>query len=752
MAPESTSAAADTAASLEQTQHEDRSPCPVFGQTLLEAALYYASRGFFVFPVAEDGKAPLTPHGYLDATIDPDRITAWWTKYPRARIGCACRRSGFITIDVDGDRGIQELAELEAELGPLPRVFVQKTGGKGGLHILVKDPCYDLNRDHSVLVSDICGNLGGAGVIDVKCNGFIILSPSANGKYSWLSFDADKPIPPLPLLWRLRIVKLGRSPSTASTEIPTVIEGELAERVESGRTAIAAHAARFGNNRLIQVLAGKGGENCGSGNIRVGKIAWTIGIAAPDIGADAAIEIMRGCLEQISGPDAHSPSRLIDRARQSYNDGVARGTSQRAEAEAAKRFFDGWMCDHTTQRGLAASCPECDDVLDNPDDATPGTWNHTLRQARRDVDKALGETRDDDRTPLCARWVDFEVRSFPETVWTVEQLIREGGTALLNAGSKMCKSWKLTEVARAVASGMRAFGEFKTNDTGRRVHYIYMEDTGRDIQRHVAALAKGVGMSDEQLSRMRQHLHVQESGKFLDVLKPEDMAWIVASVRQHGGTDLLCIEPLRDIHGGKENESDDMRDVMRKLRIIRTLLGCTLVTAHHDKQSTGNERGMDRSRGSGAIKGAIDSSISLKPVGGDRVTEFKNEVEVIVRGARAAAPFCLTLNIVDCGTQADVATWNYELKGKGKPEPSRKPNNIENTSVVVEAIYLALMMNPEQPPSTASIRTKTKIGMVGCRDTLQECLEHGLIKPNMRGKRQAGWLLTDAGKRFYDGL
>ena len=43
---------------------------------LYEAALRYAELGYPVFPCAPGTKTPLTEHGHLDATTDPDQILA----------------------------------------------------------------------------------------------------------------------------------------------------------------------------------------------------------------------------------------------------------------------------------------------------------------------------------------------------------------------------------------------------------------------------------------------------------------------------------------------------------------------------------------------------------------------------------------------------------------------------------------------------------------------------------------------------
>ncbi|HET6497059.1 MAG TPA: bifunctional DNA primase/polymerase, partial [Thermoleophilia bacterium] len=55
---------------------------------MLRAALDFAARGLPVFPCKAD-KAPLTAHGYKDATTNENTIRAWWGRRPDAEIGVA---------------------------------------------------------------------------------------------------------------------------------------------------------------------------------------------------------------------------------------------------------------------------------------------------------------------------------------------------------------------------------------------------------------------------------------------------------------------------------------------------------------------------------------------------------------------------------------------------------------------------------------------------------------------------------------
>ena len=54
----------------------------VGGLSLLDAALRYAEHGWYVFPLAEDSKEPITAHGHLGATTDAEQIHRWWTAHP----------------------------------------------------------------------------------------------------------------------------------------------------------------------------------------------------------------------------------------------------------------------------------------------------------------------------------------------------------------------------------------------------------------------------------------------------------------------------------------------------------------------------------------------------------------------------------------------------------------------------------------------------------------------------------------------
>jgi hypothetical protein len=139
------------------------------------AALNLAAKGIAVFPCVPRGprsKAPLTEHGHLDASCDPDLIDAWWNIYPAAMIGSPVPND-LIVLDVDPRNG----GDID-DLGPLPPTLTVWSGrDDGGRHLYFQRPDGPLTSTRLP-----------AGV-DLKSNGYCILPPSihpASGKaYRW---------------------------------------------------------------------------------------------------------------------------------------------------------------------------------------------------------------------------------------------------------------------------------------------------------------------------------------------------------------------------------------------------------------------------------------------------------------------------------------------------------------------------------------------------------------------------------------
>lgn len=143
---------------------------------LCDAALYYLSLGWKIFPLCPGQKTPLTKHGCKDATGSRAVVQSWWSQWPDANIGLACgAASSVYVIDIDVKEGINGFESLK-EFDRLPCTVRQDTP-TGGSHCLFEASVPPANR-----------NSFRPG-IDIRGEGYyIVLAPSIhpNGEpYTW---------------------------------------------------------------------------------------------------------------------------------------------------------------------------------------------------------------------------------------------------------------------------------------------------------------------------------------------------------------------------------------------------------------------------------------------------------------------------------------------------------------------------------------------------------------------------------------
>ena len=145
---------------------------------MLDTALAYAERGWYVLPIKPNEKIPLTKHGVKDATTDPEIIAEWWKTWPSANIAIDVGRSGMMVYDLDPGSSIKELNE--ALDGQLPKTELESKTPREGQHLF-----YALNESDCIPSS--ASKISKA--VDVRSiDGYVLLPPSstADGKYQWV--------------------------------------------------------------------------------------------------------------------------------------------------------------------------------------------------------------------------------------------------------------------------------------------------------------------------------------------------------------------------------------------------------------------------------------------------------------------------------------------------------------------------------------------------------------------------------------
>lgn len=196
--------------------------------TMLDAALEYATRGFYVFPIRPRGKKPpLVKKGFHDATTAPATIKQWWTENPDANVAIACAMSGIVVIDIDPrNGGDKTFASLVASLGKLPATAEAVTGG-GGRHLVCAAPTD----------AQFKGSLGPG--IDIKFEGYIITPPSihpSGNPYRWIRSLLDQMPAEPPAEWLAAMVK----PAAPRVAAPAITTRAATGCTPYGRAALAA--------------------------------------------------------------------------------------------------------------------------------------------------------------------------------------------------------------------------------------------------------------------------------------------------------------------------------------------------------------------------------------------------------------------------------------------------------------------------------------------------------------------------------
>jgi hypothetical protein len=149
----------------------------------------YIESGFCIFPMKIKKGHEKEPaiYNYLNlATTDFNQILKWSRQFPKCNWGLSCAKSGYVAVDVDVKHaGLEKWAGL-LEKQEVPNTRIQKSGG-GGFHYLFK-----AGKDKKYR-GKICDG------IDIKHNGYIILSPSKHTstgqQYRWKNW---KPVAEVP--------------------------------------------------------------------------------------------------------------------------------------------------------------------------------------------------------------------------------------------------------------------------------------------------------------------------------------------------------------------------------------------------------------------------------------------------------------------------------------------------------------------------------------------------------------------------
>lgn len=266
---------------------------------------------------------------------------------------------------------------------------------------------------------------------------------------------------------------------------------------------------------------------------------------------------------------------------------------------------------------------------------------------------------------------DLMLANIPPLQWLVRGLITEESMGAIAGEPKTSKTWALLELAIAVATGTKAFGEFQTGPK-KPVGLFLAEDHRKSVRKRLYALCAGRGLTGNAAAEACAQIFIV-CRKSMTI--PTDSEAFIASLPEGIEFGLVGFDPLRDVHESEENAGTEMRPVMRALREIRDRTGACVVFTHHSAKMTkevGERRAGQRMRGSSVVHGAIDFGLymGLEDGSGLDNTEWRNECTVEVKAGRGAGVFTLTLNVSDDSNgEATKATWTHSSGKDRKPLP-----------------------------------------------------------------------------------
>lgn len=250
---------------------------------ILDIALTYASWGWKVVPVVPNGKIPATAHGVKDATDDPDKIKAWWTKNPNMNIGIAAgEASGIIVYDIDPRNGGDDSWDIWLkENGKLPDGVMALTAGGGQHHIAQYQPGIKS-----------CKLRQG---IDLLSDGryFVAYPSTIDGRsYEWeASSDPFQDVKPFKIPHKWLDAMQDRRAESVSSVVGDLIKGDR----NNGLTSLAGAMRHLGlrENEILQALTVVNDTRCVPPlpDSEIRQIARSVGryAADTDVAANAAL-------------------------------------------------------------------------------------------------------------------------------------------------------------------------------------------------------------------------------------------------------------------------------------------------------------------------------------------------------------------------------------------------------------------------------------------------------------------------------
>jgi hypothetical protein len=251
-------------------------------------------------------------------------------------------------------------------------------------------------------------------------------------------------------------------------------------------------------------------------------------------------------------------------------------------------------------------------------DGNNGTnGNHSVRSRNKTVE-----------LPKIVDIMDF----LAEPTQLINGIFSKGSKLILSGGSKTRKTWALTHLAMAVATGQPWWG-FDT--TRARVLYVNFEIQKGFYQRRVKSIKDHLMIDG---TKLRGYLQVWNLRGYA-----ADITDLVENIIKNtkGKFDLIILDPIYKVLGDRdENSNGDIASMMNELDRIVEETGAAVAFAHHySKGNQSKKNAMDRMSGAGAFARDADSLLMMT----EHTQPDTYTIQLVLRNYRPLADFCVTV-------------------------------------------------------------------------------------------------------------
>lgn len=230
---------------------------------------------------------------------------------------------------------------------------------------------------------------------------------------------------------------------------------------------------------------------------------------------------------------------------------------------------------------------------------------------------------------------ELDAMDIPDTEFIIQDIIADGAAVLLSGREKSGKGHLLIDAAVSVATGQPCFGKAVLKEGP--VLYCSLEESPRTLRQRFRRRLDG--RVDAPVDILPLDGFTEERFQLENVAHLKAFTELLTTK----GYILVIIDTLREAHSGRENDSDEMAPLVRRIRDIAHGLGVTIVVSHHMNKAYGS------SRGSTAILASFDDEIAF--------TRSEDRSDTTIRGELRAEGRNLPKYVTGVVFDAETGRW-----------------------------------------------------------------------------------------------